>query len=308
MMRTFRENLLITADQIAALTTGADSPLNTVKEQTWKAITGVSVPPGSTGGTSTLTNGRVGQTYTANLPGGQTLTLCYCPSGSFTMGSPASEADRSEDEQQVRVTLSHSYWMGRTEVTQAQWSAVMGSNPSNFKGDKLPVETISWSDADVFVKKLNAQVPLPGGWVWALPTETEWEYACRAGTTTATAFGSSLSSEQASFHGAYPYGSASKGRYLEKTCDVASYSANEWGLHDMHGNVWEWCADAWDGTSKLPGGTDPRGSAGSSRVIRGGSWFSGGHGCRLARRSWNDPGNSGNDLGVRVAAVPAGAR
>ena len=248
----------------------------------------------------------IGDKRVVDLGSGAKLTLCYCPSGSFTMGSPAGEAGRFANEEQVPVKISRGYWLAQTECTQAQWRAVMGTEPSQFKGNDLPVELVSWEDAQEFMVKLNVRNVLPAGWQWSLPTEAQWEYACRAGTTTTFSFGDSLGSQQANFDGNSPYGGASKGPYLEKTSPVGSYAANAWGLQDMHGNVFEWCRD-W-GETKLPGGTDPRGaSSGSSRVFRGGSWGDGGHGCRSAYRFALGPGDRLELVGFRVASVPVGA-
>lgn len=241
-----------------------------------------------------------------SLPGGEKMTFCYCPAGSFTMGSPAGEADRSDYEAQVQVRLSKGYWMAATECTQGQWSAVMGSNPSHFTGSKdLPVEMVSWEDCQSFITKLNSSAGLPTGLKFALPTEAQWEYACRAGTESVFSFGDTLTSSQANFDGNYPYGSTRKGTFLEKTSKAGSYSANAWGLYDMHGNVWEWCQDAWDAISKLPGGTDPLGTSGSYRVDRGGGWGDYGHFCRSSYRNWYDPGERSSFQGFRPVAVPA---
>jgi formylglycine-generating enzyme required for sulfatase activity len=256
---------------------------------------------------SALDQGAVGQTVEATLPGGVVMKFGYCPAGSFRMGSPAGEADRSENENQEQVKISEGFWLGQHEVTQGQWEAVMGSNPSNFKGDDLPVETVSWEEAQVFITKLNQSVALPAGWKYALPSEAQWEYACRAGTETPFHFGSVLNGREANCDGNFPYGTTTKGPFLEKTAFVGSYQPNKWGLYDMHGNVWEWCAD-WYG-EKLVGGTDPVGaSTGSIRVLRGGSWIGHAQICRAALRSGVTPGYRGNGLGFRVAAVPAGAR
>lgn len=234
----------------------------------------------------------------------------------------------------MQVRISKGIWMAATECTQGQWEAVMGSNPSKFKGGKdLPVERVSWEDCQSFITKLNSSTSLPGGLKFALPTEAQWEYACRAGTESVFAFGDTLTSSQANFNGNYPCGSIEKGVYLEKTSKVGSYNANAWGLHDMHGNAYEWCMDAWDGSSKLPGGTDPLCTLGSnnvlrggswagsselpdgtdplrtfysSHVLRGGSWDSFGHYCRSAFRYKNASDYRYFCLGFRLAAVPVG--
>lgn len=214
------------------------------------------------------------------------------PSGSFTMGSPGGEEGRSGDESQVEVSLSQPFWLAKTEVTQAQWETVMGSNPSHFKGPNLPVENVSWEDAQAYLTKLNEKVILPEGWKFALPTEAQWEYACRAGEA-----------------GPYSGGSLEEVGWYDsnsgsQTHEVGQKKANAWGLHDMHGNVWEWCADLYDDT--LKGGTDPTGaSSGGLRVFRGGSWDYAASICRAAGRYRFNPGDRHDYLGFRPALVPS---
>ncbi|MBV6501566.1 MAG: hypothetical protein CJBNEKGG_04081 [Prosthecobacter sp.] len=216
--------------------------------------------------------------------------FCYVPAGSFDMGSPAHEDGRDSHENQVRVTVSQPFWLARTEVTQAQWKAVMGGNPSSFKGGNLPVESVSWHDAKDFVGKLNANGLLPAGWKWALPTEAQWEHACRAGQA-----------------GLYSGGSLDEvGWYSvnshRQTHEVGARKPNPWGLHDMHGNVSEWCSD-WFG-SELTGGVDPLGSAwGMLRIRRGGSWGDGASNCRCAHRGRLHPEVSLSLVGFRPALV-----
>ena len=264
-------------------------------------------PPTSSAPAGSVTTPKAGDTMTIDLPGGEKMTFCYCPAGSFTMGSPASERDRRPDEEQVPVRISKGFWMAKTECTQGQWQAVMGSNPSKFTGSKdLPVEKVRWGDVQAFIAKLNGLVKLPPGVKLVLPTEAQWEYACRAGTESAFAFGETLTSEQANFDGTDPYGTLTKGAYLKKTSEVGSYAANAWGIHDMHGNVLEWCQDPWDGVAKNMGGTDPMGTSGTRGVSRGGSWSGVGKGCRSAIRVETAPGNGGDYLGFRLAAVPIG--
>lgn len=255
-----------------------------------------------------------GENWTLKLPGGAELDLVWIGPGEFTMGSPTSERGRYKDETQHRVVLTKGYWLGKYEVTQGQWEAVMGSNPSRFKnaGRDAPVEQVSWDEAMRFSRKLTererAAGRLPNGYVYSLPMEAQWEYACRAGTTTPFHYGSSLSSAQANFDGNHPYGGASKGRYLQTTVKVGSYAPNKWGLYDMHGNVWEWCYD-WYGSYETGTVRDPAGlTTGSSRVIRGGGWFDFARLCRSANRHGSTPGLRGNFLGFRLALRPENNR
>lgn len=232
--------------------------------------------------------------------------MIWCPPGEFLMGSPTSEADRSDDEMQHRVTLTRGFWMAKTETTQRQWEGITGENPSHFKGGNLPVETVSWDDVQGWLTKMNADHPLPSGWKWVLPTEAQWEYACRAGTETAFSFGSMLNGKEENCCGHSPYGTSAKGPYLVKTKDVGGYAANAWGLYDMHGNVREWCADYY-GDYPSGSATDPKSATtGSDRVLRGGSWLYFALCCRSAFRTSYTPDYRYYDLGFRVAAVPAG--
>lgn len=242
--------------------------------------------------------------HTANLPKGIKLEMVLIPAGNFMMGSPASEKNRGTDESpQHRVTIGYEFYMGKFEVTQAQWQAVMGSNPSYFKNcDNCPVESVSWNDAQDFIGKLNAR---NDGFTYRLPSEAEWEYACRAGTTTAFSFGDSLSSSQANFNGNYPYGGASKGEYKAKTTPVGSYQPNAFGLYDMHGNVWEWVEDIYqDNYNGLPtdGSANVSRRDSSLRVLRGGSWSLYGNNLRSANRSRLAPGGRDVSSGFRVVA------
>ena len=230
------------------------------------------------------------------------VALRWCPPGTFTMGSPASE--NGCDETQHRVTLTKGFWMGETEVTQGLWQKVMGGNPSRFQsGDDYPVENVSWDDCQEFIEALNSRHPQPG-FKWALPTEAQWEYACRAGSTTAYFWGDALNGDKANCNGNHPYGTTAKGPYRRSTAPVKSYAPNAWGLYDMHGNVWEWCAD-WDYTYPTGSVTDPTGpSSGTSRIFRGGSWQYYASYCRSAARFISDPDMRDDRLGFRVALVP----
>ena len=220
------------------------------------------------------------------------IEMVWCPPGEFLMGSPEDEADSLDDETQHRVTLTRGFWMAKTETTQGQWERVMGENPSAFEGEDLPVENVSWDDVQGWLEKMNETTPLPSGWKWALPTEAQWEYACRAGTESAFA---GYLDEMAW----YDENSGST------TNPVGTKKANAWGLHDMHGNVWEWCSD-WYGDYSSGSSSDPTGATtGVGRVIRGGSWNLGARGCRSAYRHWNAPGFRLSVLGFRPALVPS---
>jgi formylglycine-generating enzyme required for sulfatase activity len=236
--------------------------------------------------------GRVGVAIGVPLAGKMIMPFAFCPAGSFTMGSPSAEDGRSDDEKQVKVTLTKGFWMAKTELTQAQWTAIMGNNPSNLNGDDLPVENVSWDDAQAFIKKVNDSGVIPEGWKVALPTEAQWEYACRAGETGAY---SGRTIDQVAW---YDDNSGSK------THAVGTKKSNAWGLHDMHGNVWEWCEDWY--CDELSGGSDPSGpSSGVLRVSRGGSWDRNAASCRAAYRLGNGPGGRDYSLGFRPALVPS---
>jgi len=221
--------------------------------------------------------------FTINLENAA-LKMAWVSLGVFSMGSPPTEQGRSDDEVQHKVAITEGFWLGETPVTQSQWQAVMGDNPSRFKGANRPVEYISWEDAQRFIAALNER---EGREVYRLPTEAEWEYACRAGTT-----------------GPYAGDLNDMGWYDEnsggETRDVAQKQPNAWGLYDMHGNVWEWCSD-WYGAYSGQDETDPRGpSSGSFRVVRGGSWSHWAGYCRSAFRDGSGPGYRGDGLGFRL--------
>ncbi len=239
---------------------------------------------------------QAGDKHEITLPGGVTMAFAWCPRGTFLMGSPASEEERQNDEQQHEVTLTKGFWMGIHPVTQAQYQAVMGKNPSHFKGDTLPVEQVSWDDAVAYCVALKGKT----GIELRLPTEAEWEYACRAGTTTEYHSGDG--------EGALMAVGWFSGNGGAETHPVGQLKANEWGLHDMHGNVWDWCADWCDEGyyAKSPKEDSTGPESGSFRVSRGGSWFRNSRRCRAACRNGYAPGVRGNDLGFRLAAVPSG--
>ncbi|HNQ90577.1 MAG TPA: formylglycine-generating enzyme family protein [Verrucomicrobiota bacterium] len=237
--------------------------------------------------------------------------MVWIPPGTFTMGSPPSERNRYSDEgPQTVVTISKGFWLGKYEVTQREYAWVMGNNPSRFTGDlDRPVEQVTWYEAVEYCNRLTAQERaagrLPVGYEYRLPTEAQWEYACRAGTTTRYSFGDALECDDEC--GACPVADQYMwwcGNSGDQTHRVGQKLPNPWGLYDMHGNVWEWCAD-WLQDS-LPGGsvTDPTGpSSGSDRVARGGSWYYNGRSCRSANRYDGWPESGIGNLGVRAALV-----
>ena len=229
-----------------------------------------------------------------------TQRMRWIPPGTFQMGVADGETPSFGKETRHPVTLSRGFWLADTACTQELWEAVMGSNPSNFKDAKRmlrPVEQVSFDDVSEFLEKLNQRVPHG---MLTLPTESQWEYACRAGTTTPFSFGDTISTDQVNFDGNRPYGDSPKGEYRQETVDVKSLPANRWGLYEMHGNVWEWCSD-WYAEYSPESQVDPVGPAtGSHRVRRGGSWFNYARIMRSACRYWYDPGNRFNSLGFRL--------
>ncbi|HJT79191.1 MAG TPA: SUMF1/EgtB/PvdO family nonheme iron enzyme [Gemmataceae bacterium] len=237
---------------------------------------------------------------TVEIANGVKMTFVIIPPGKFRMGSPEGEDGRFNDETLHEVTLSEPFDLGKTEVTQAQYQALTGNNPSNFKGADLPVEQVSWERARDYATWLMQK--RDDQHTYRLPTEAEWEYSCRGGRPFSKPFGigdaTSLSSDQANFNG-----------NRKQTCPVGSYPANALGLFDMHGNVWEWCADRYG--LYLPGNaTNPTGPAqGSVRILRGGCWICDASRCRAAVRDKREPGWRRLDLGFRLArSSPSGGK
>ena len=235
-----------------------------------------------------------------NFPG-----LVWIPPGQFVMGSPTEETGRDPDESpQTRVIIPSGFWMGKWEVTQRDYYKVTGLNPSNETGDaNRPVERVSWFEAMEYCKKLTttceSQGQLPEGFVYRLPTEAEWEYACRAGATTRFNYGEDKNALQLSDYAWFSRNSDSM------THPVGTRRPNHWGLFDMQGNVWEWCLDRWE--DSLPGGTltnSARMASGSLRVARGGSWLYDAKACRSANRDEYSPWNRCSDIGFRVVLSP----
>ncbi len=267
------------------------------------------------------------KTQTFDLGNGVNLEMVLIPAGTFMMGSPESEAERRDDETQHQVTISKPFYLGKYPVTQAQWQQVMGNNmcapsasdivaitqaqwqhmmrniPSVFKSEGLwPVQNVSWDDTQAFCLKLKEITQAS----FCIPTEAQWEYACRAGTTTPFHFGCELNGRQANCNGDLPYGTATEEPWLNETSPVGMYPANAWGLYDMHGNVSEWCSD-WYGDFPSGSVTDPNGPAtGSGRVYRGGGWNSFAVHCRSANRCRLVPSDRFSALGFRVALSSSG--
>ena len=225
------------------------------------------------------------------------MKFAWIPPGSFMMGSPKEEKEREENEILHKVTLTKGFYMGIYTVTQEEWQAVMGNNPSKFQGEKnLPVEMVSWDDCQGFIKKLREKDKKQ----YRLPTEAEWEYACRAGTTTPFHFGETISTDQANFDGGTVYGNGKGGVFRRKTTQVGSFTDNAFGLYDMHGNVWQWCQD-WYGDYPQKEVVDPQGTEkGKFRVLRGCSWYHFPQYCRSACRFRNGPGYRHYGIGFRL--------
>lgn len=246
------------------------------------------------------------------------MRLRLIPPGEFRMGSPQSEPERwAAEGPPRRVRLTRPFYLGVYEVTQQQFRQVMGFDPSFFSEETtsqeaeedvgcLPVEQVTWDEAVAFCRRLS-ELPeeRASGWKYRLPTEAEWEYACRAGTTTPFHFGSQLNGVQANCNGDYPYGTREAGPSLGRTVPVGSYPPNAFGLYDMHGNVWEWVADWYDATyyARAPDADPPGPRTGISRTRRGGGWLSLATRCRAANRDHNQPETRYQDLGFRVARV-----
>ena len=264
---------------------------------------------------------RKAQFYPEDLSNGVTLDMVLIQGGSFLIGSPEDEIERYKNEDPQHSVTVPTFFMGKYPVTQAQWRAVgalpkidcdLEPDPSEFKGENLPVEQISWHEATEFCSRLARRTDRP----YRLPSEAEWEYACRAGTTTPFYFGETITTDLANYCGedrtikekfySGSYGRGVKGIYREKTTDVGEFPANAWGLYDMHGNVWEWCEDHWhdsykgapeDGSAWI----DPEaGENDEKRVLRGGSWFGNPRNCRSVTRNYDDAGRRDYLCGFRV--------
>ena len=249
--------------------------------------------------------------FTEDLGNGVILDMVYIPGGKFTMGSQPDEENSYNDERPQHKVTVQPLFIGKFQVTQAQWKAIaslpkvnrdLEPNPSNFKGDERPVERVSWEDAEEFCQRLSKQTRKE----YRLPSEAEWEYACRAGTTTPFHFGETITGELANYRASETYANEPKGEYRRKTTPVGSFLANAFGLYDMHGNVWEWCEDDWhENYNNAP--TDGRvwlSETSNIKVRRGCSWLNDPHVCRSACRSIKSRGERNYSIGFRVVCRP----
>jgi formylglycine-generating enzyme required for sulfatase activity len=263
-------------------------------------------------------HGIPGFTFTAKNPQGHAeyrhdaseIVFVLIPGGEFEMGSPESEAERRSNERQHRVTLSP-YLIAKKELSQGEWERVMGTTPSSFgPDDALPVENVSWNDCVELFAKLNGwhDGRAPSILSFRFPTEAQWEYACRAGTQGPFSFGANITTAEVNYDGDHPYAGGATGLDRQKTLATGSLPANGYGLHEMHGNVWEWCFDVYDVdfySSSAARGPDPLATSGSDfRVLRGGSWSGLAWGCRSSLRLWDAPDSAGDNIGVRPAFFP----
>jgi uncharacterized protein (TIGR02996 family) len=234
------------------------------------------------------------------------MRFVWVPPGAFLMGSPPEEPQRDSDEPQHHVTLTRGCWMSETTVTQPQWQAIMDRDPSHWSGPDRPADHVGFRDCEEFCRRLTAR----DGLAYRLPTEAEWEYACRAGTTTPFFWGDTITTDLANYDGTYVYGRsgavAGGGVYRQETVDVFHFPPNAWGLYQMHGNVMEWCSDPWgpypDGPAIDPVGT----TANPARVLRGGSWYLYPWNCRSANRNSGNSDSGGGNTGCRVCFTAEG--
>jgi len=231
-----------------------------------------------------------------------TQRLRFIPAGNFLMGSPESEPQRQSGETQHAVSIENAVWMADTACTQALWKKVMGDNPSHFtkyfgNSSTNPVESVSWDEVQVFLQRANTHIP---NRVIRLPSEAEWEYACRAGTHTPFSFGNTITPKQVNYDGNSSYHNGNKGVYREKTVVVKSFTPNPWGLYQMHGNVWEWCQDRYHDYANTPtDGSAATDGDSACRVLRGGSWNLFPSRLRSARRDFNSSDDRYNNFGFR---------
>ena len=238
--------------------------------------------------------------FTAFRVGAVAYRLRWIPPGEAALGSPEGEHGRFDGEERRDVVFDEGFWLGETTVTQALWEAVMGVNPSRFVGAERPVENVSWEDAREFLARVNKQEP---GLELTFPTDAQWEYACRAGTTTPFSFGEDVTSDEVNFDGNHPYRGTVNEPLRQETVPVGSLPANSWGLREMHGNVWEWCEDEAEWSLDVGGRLV---EAGPMRVLRGGSWDAFALFCRSAYRGAHDPSARASSVGLRLCRSPVG--
>ena len=259
---------------------------------------------------------KTAQYFIETLPNNISLEMMSIPSGKFVMGAPETETASDNAERPQHEVSVKAFFMGKYPITQTQWRIVAAMprvkqelklEPSRFKGDNRPVEQVSWLDANEFCKRLSKHT----GREYRLPSEAEWEYACRAGTNTPFHFGETITPELVNYNSNNPYGEAPKGEYREETTEVGIFPANEFGLYDMHGNVLEWCADDWqdsyegarsDVQIRIVDNKKYEDSE-TVKLLRGGSWSFNARNCRSAFRFNNNARNAGSNIGFRVVCV-----
>ncbi len=231
--------------------------------------------------------------------------FCWCPAGSFMMGSPMNESGRMQNEYRHEVYITKAFALLETPVTQKLWESVMGNNPSANFGSNYPVERINWFDCKSFIDRLNQLDILARDYVFGFPSEAQWEYACRAGSNATFNFGDTLNGMNANCNGNFPYGTNQKGPFLNRTTEVKQYIPNSWGFYDMHGNVNEWCQDWFaENYYTISPLKDPTGIPnGGERVNRGGGFTSFAWFCRSANRIRKEPFFRSNSLGFRIAII-----
>jgi formylglycine-generating enzyme required for sulfatase activity len=250
--------------------------------------------------------------FSEDLGNGIILDMVQTPGGRFMMGAAKGEEGASDDEFPQHEVRVEAFAIGKFAVTQAQWKAIanlskvkidLNPDPANFKGANRPIEQVSWNEAIEFCDRLSRKTQK----TYRLPSEAQWEYACRAGTTTPFHFGETITPKLANYNGNYLYAKAAKGEYRETTIDVGSFPPNAFGLYDMHGNVWEWCMDTWHSSyDRAPNdGSAWIDKSAETRLIRGGSWLNYPHNCRSAVRNHLDPAHRVNGLGFRVICWPS---
>jgi formylglycine-generating enzyme required for sulfatase activity len=246
----------------------------------------------------------VARYFMEDLGNGVNLEMAAIPGGTFMMGSPENEIRRLNNESPQHQVTVPSFFMGKYPVTQAQYQAIMGTNPSHCKGSNRPVERVSWNNAVAFCQELSQR----SGRNYRLPSEAEWEYACRARTTTPFHFGETITTDLANYYGNAPYAWAPKGEYRRQTTDVGSFAPNAFGLYDMHGSVREWCLDDWVDSysyNKAPIDGSAMTSSNNIKLLRGGSWFDNPGVCRSAARYSFDAGFLVSNFGFRIVCSAA---